>query len=235
MTSLPPKRGAAGVFAVVVIAAIMAGTSLAFFVTERAKLRRPLVTDTAVDKQFSPSCRCRRQVARIAFRLPGAARITVQIVNAAGQPVTTLVRDRLLSSGLKKFEWRGRSARGRVLPDGAYRPQVIFTRQHRRLVLPSPIELDTTRPRLEHYSARIRGRRIALQYVFSEPAQAMLLVDGRLAELKRLSLSAGRLTWAGIFPNGHAAARGPHRILLVGVDLAGNRSRRPRGFIVRLR
>lgn len=239
MTLLPPRRAASGLLAVALsvalVAAILAGTSLAFFVTERAKLRHALVTDTAVDKRFSPSCRCPKQVARIAFRLPNEARITVQIVNAAGKPVTSFVRDRLLSAGLKRFQWRGRTGLGRLLPDGTYRPQVIFVLLHRRLVLPSPIELDTTAPRLEHYSGHAFGRRMFFRYVFSEPAQALLLVDGRLAELTHSSQAAGRLNWAGVFPGGRRAARGPHRVVLVGIDLAGNRSRKSRGFVLQLR
>jgi len=235
LRGLPHELRAPRILPVALVGAILAGTAVAFVLTEQAKLRHALVTDTRVDKQFSPSCHCRQDVARIAFRLPRPDRITLQLVNSVGQPVTQLVHNRLLSAGFKRFRWNGRNAHGTVLPNGAYRPEVIFALLHRTIVLPSPIKLDTTPPRLEHASIHVVGRRLLVQYLFDKPAQALLLIDGHLAELTRSSVLAGRLEWAETFPNGRHAARGRHRILLAGIDLAGNRSHPSGATVVHLR
>ena len=189
----PPRRRALRVLSAALVGAIVLGTALAFVLTEGAKLRQGPIAGARVDKHFSPSCRCPQDVAHIAFRLLRRRRITFQIVDAAGRPVTTFVHDRLLSAGLKRFVWRGRSALGRVLANGVYRPEVIFAALHRTLVLPNPIQLDTTPPRLEHKSARAGGRRLLLQYVYDEPAHALVLVDGKRAELTRSSIPSGQL------------------------------------------
>lgn len=221
---LPPRR-IPQLLSVIVIALIFVGTAFAFFVTEHAKLRRPLLTDTHVDKQFSPTCRCRQRVDRIAFRLPHRDRITFQIVNAQGRSVTTVVHDRSLPAGLKRFTWSGRDASGRPLPNGVYRPQVLFVALHRRLVLPSSIEIDTTPPRLRRFSIHSFRRRLFAQYAFDQPVQALLFVDGRLAEHTRFPLAFGRVSWAEVFADGRRLAPGRHRIMLAGIDLSGNRSR----------
>jgi len=230
----PQRRLTARVLSAALVGAIVLGTALAFVLTESAKLHQALLAGTRVDKQFSPSCRCAQDVARIAFRLLRRGRVTFQIVNAAGRPVTTLVHDRLLSGGLKRFDWRGRTARGRVLPNGDYRPEVTFDLLHRTLLLPSPIYLDTKPPRLEQDSAHAVGHDVLVRYVFNEPAHALLLVDGRRAEFTRSSIPSGRLEWSGTFPNGRDAARGRHRISVAGVDLAGNRSAPSRAIVLRV-
>jgi biotin carboxylase len=132
----PRRRRVSRVLSVALAGAILLGAALALFLGEGAKLQQSLIAGTRVDKQFSPSCRCPQDVARIAFRLLRRRRVTFQIVNAAGRPVTTLVHDRVLSGGVKRFDWRGRNARGRVLPNGDYRPEVIFDQLHRTVVLP---------------------------------------------------------------------------------------------------
>jgi len=124
------------------VGAIVLGTAFALVLTKGATLQHALITGTRVSSQFSPSCHCSQDVARIAFRVLRPGRVTVEVVNAAGRPVTTLVHDRLLSGGLQHFVWRGRNALGRVLPTGAYRPEVIFDALHRTLLLRSTIELE---------------------------------------------------------------------------------------------
>jgi flagellar hook assembly protein FlgD len=104
-------------------------------------LRGALIGKTHVSKTFSPSCHCPTDVARIAFRLLQRDPVTFRIVNASGRTVATLVHDRLLVPGQERFEWRGRNARGRVLPNGDYRPEVVFDSLHRTLVLDGPIDL----------------------------------------------------------------------------------------------
>jgi hypothetical protein len=158
----------------------------------------------------------------------------LDVVNSTGHPVATLVDDRMLSPGMQRFAWRGRNALGRVFPNGDYRPEVILDAQHRRLLLARSIELDTTPPRLVRDSARADGRGLLVRYRFDEPAHALLLVDGRRAELTRSASPSGRLNWNGTFADGRHARRGRLRVSVAGIDLAGNRSAPSRAIDVRL-
>jgi biotin carboxylase len=141
----PRRRRVAGALSVALAGAIVLGGALAFVLTDGGKLHQALIAGTRVDRSLSPACRCPNDVARIAFRLARPDRVTFRIVNAAGRPVTTFVHDRMLPGGMERFVWRGRNARGRVLPNGDYRPEVTFYVPHETLVLPS-VDLDTQQP-----------------------------------------------------------------------------------------
>lgn len=121
-------------------ATIVAG-AVAFLAMTGSSLRHTLIDGTRVSRELSPTCRCPNDVARIAFHLLRAEPVTFRIVNAAGQTVATLARDRLLGAGEEHFAWRGRNAHGRVLPRGDYRPELVFSGLHRTIVLPGPIDL----------------------------------------------------------------------------------------------
>jgi biotin carboxylase len=213
--------------------AVVLGAALSFVFTDGAKPVRALITGTRVSGRLSPFCNCPHDVARIAFRLVRPGNVTLDVVNSAGRPVATLVDDRLLQGGVQRFAWRGRNAFGEVLPNGDYRPEVIFDALKRRLVLARSIVLDTTPPELEQHSARSAGGRLVVRYRFDEPAHALLLVDGRLARISRSSEPAGRLAWNGVFPGGRRVPHGPLRVALAGVDLAGNRSTASRAIDVK--
>ena len=213
--------------------AVVLGAALSFVFTDGAKPVRALITGTRVSGRLSPFCNCPHDVARIAFRLVRPGNVTLDVVNSAGRPVARLVDDRLLPGGVQRFAWRGRNAFGEVLPNGDYRPEVIFDALKRRLVLARSIVLDTTPPQLEQHSARAAGGRLLVRYRFDEPAHALLLVDGRLARISRSSEPAGRLAWNGVFPSGRRVPHGPLRVAVVGVDLAGNRSTASRAIDVK--
>jgi biotin carboxylase len=213
--------------------AVVLGAALSFVFTDGARPVRALITGTRVSGRLSPLCNCPHDVARIAFRLAGPGNVTLDVVNSAGRRVATLVDDRLLSGGAQRFAWRGRNAFGEVLPNGDYRPELIFGALKRRLVLARSIVLDTTPPQLEQHSARAADGRLVVRYRFDEPAHALLLVDGRLARISRSSEPAGRLAWNGVFPGGGRVARGALRVTVVGVDLAGNRSEASRAIDVK--
>jgi len=137
----PPRRRR---YLVGSLAAIVLGTALVFALNTGPKLNRALIASERVDSQVSPTCRCPRDLAHIAFRLLHPGRVTLELVNRAGRPVATVVRDRLLSGGLKRFVWRGRDAFGQVLPTGAYRPEVVFDALHRSQLFPRSIQVDRT-------------------------------------------------------------------------------------------
>jgi hypothetical protein len=123
------------------VGAALAACAIAVVSTMGSNVRQGLLGGSRVSKELSPACHCPHDVARIAFRLLRAEPVTFRIVNASGRTVATLVRDRMLAPGEEQLAWRGRNARGAVLPSGDYRPEVVFDTLHRTLVLPGSIDL----------------------------------------------------------------------------------------------
>jgi hypothetical protein len=195
--------------------------------------QQALLLGARVNRTFSPVCRCSTDVAHVSFRLADATKITVQMINSVGKPVATFLRDRSETAGLKRFVWSGLASTGRALPNGSYVPEVVFPMLHRTLRLPGRIRLDTQPPRVLRFAVRAGERHLLVRYVFDGPAHAELVVDGLRATSSRLARASGVLSWSERWPDGRRLAPGHHRIAIVGIDAAGNRSR-PRGEILRI-
>jgi len=134
------------------IAAALAGLagSLAYLLPgdPTSAVRQTILASASADKQLLPFCHCRADVAAFSFRVVDGGRLTVQVVNAAGRPVDTLLRDTVVHPGWKRFVWSGRSTLGRIVPDGVYQPQVSLPAQHRAIRLPSRITIDRDHSRV---------------------------------------------------------------------------------------
>jgi hypothetical protein len=200
--------------ALVTLAAVVVATGTALVVTDDAKLQRPLVSGTRVDKLFAPVCACRQDVAHLQFRLTQRARVTIGMSTQSGRTVTTFVRDRMLGPGLVRLAWSGRRRGGQPLADGTYFPQVDFVSIHRLLRLPSPIRIDDRRPRIVRVSVDATGRALLIRYTFDMPAHAALFAARRRVIFTRFASRSGSMTWRG-----SSAGLG-----IQAVDLAGNRS-----------
>ena len=210
---------------------LLGATAAAFAVTERLKLERSPITGTRVDRVFSPVCECARDVAVISFVLRRSETVTVDLLDAAGESVRTLVRDRDEPRGRASYTWDGRDDADLVVPEGRYRPRVRLEDHGRTIVLPNPISVDTTAPqiRIRSLSPRVfspdgdgRRDRVITTYEIDEPARAMLLVDGTRRVLGRFYETEGRLEWHGQVA-GRPARPGVYRIRLRATDRAGNR------------
>jgi hypothetical protein len=215
------------------VVALLGATAAAFAVTEGLKLEPSPVRGTEVDKVFSPVCGCPTHVAHIRFRLRKTDRLTLVIVDGSGHVVRTLVDGRRFSRGRHGFTWNGRDDAGRVVPDGSYRPRVHLGKEHRTILLPNPIAVDTKPPAA---ALTIRRREVTpgkaklkAAYRLSEPAHPQLLVDGRVIVRGRFPRPIGTLEWYG---TGFRA--GSYRVSLRAVDLAGNRGPATRPITVRV-
>jgi biotin carboxylase len=129
----------AGLVGAVGIAAIAAALILA----DGPSTASSLVQAGAVTAKFSPVCRCRLDVAHIAFRVLRRARLTVEIVSSAGRPVDTLLRDVSVSPGWEHLSWNGRDTAGAVSPIGRYRALLDFVSLHREIALPQAVLLSS--------------------------------------------------------------------------------------------
>ncbi len=226
-----------------IVLALLGATAAAFAVTERLKLERSPITGTRVDRVFSPVCECARNVAVISFVLRKPGTVTVDVLDSSGRSVRTLVRNRDEAKGRVSYTWDGRNGGERVVPEGRYRPRVQLEEHGRTIVLPNPIRVDTTAPkiRLVRVFPRVfspdgdgRRDRITATYKLDERARAMMLVDGRRRALSKFQELEGRLVWFGRV-NGGTVRPGTYEIRLRAFDQAGNRSRRTRAVAVRAR
>ena len=110
-------------------------------------------------------------------------------------------------------------------------------------MLPNPIRLDTAPPRVFVVSTGPRtispdgdghGDRIVVRYRLSQPAQAMLLVNGVRRVLARSAQVAGELRWYGQ-AHGRPLKVGTYGLTVVAKDPAGNRSAPVSAGTVRIR
>lgn len=225
------------------VLALLAGSAVAFAVSEGLKLQTRPITPTEITKVFSPVCNCPTAKATIKLRLLRRDRITLTIVDSNGKRVRTLVDHRRFNHGLHHFTWDGKDDAGKTLHSGSYRPKVDFAGIHRTFVLPNPIQIDVTPPRLEVASVAPRvfspdgdGRSdaISVRYRVSEHAHVLLLANGRQRVRTLFGPLQGSLTWNGS-SRGRKLAPRPYTLTLVAVDPAGNRSAPARAGTVRLR
>jgi hypothetical protein len=225
--SSTPNRAARALTAVVV-SALLGGTAAALALTEQLKLERSPVLRTHVDKLLGPRCRCDAALISIDFTLRKADRLTVEIVDGDGQVVRTLLSSRPRRAGFQHFTWNGRDSSGHVAASGTYKPRLRLAREHRTILMPNPIRLDATVPRISLVSLRprvfspdgdLRRDIIYIRYRASEPARALLYVNGAPPlELKRYA-ETGLFRWRG-----RGLPAGRYRLALRARDLAGNLS-----------
>ena len=221
--------------------AVLIATAVAFVVAESLKLEKSPLTGTRVDEVFSPVCACETDRARMSFRLRREDSVVAQIIGPTGV-VRTLARGRPVPAGRVSFAWDGRDDRGRLLPDGVYRPRVELEDFGRTYDLPNEIHLDTKAPAITVVRAGPRaispdrdGRaeRLTVRYRLSEPATAALYVDG----VRRVLHSGVPLTQKLVW-NGRVDGRpdfGRHRVAVGARDLAGNIARLPLATSLRIR
>jgi hypothetical protein len=212
---------------------LLGGTAAAFAVTEHLKLVRSPISRTQVDKVFSPTCGCPTRTASIAFRLRRGDRVTVGIQGDDGV-VRTIVRDERVRPGNFDVSWDGRGDGGKVQPDGVYMPRVHLSHEHRTIVLPNPIRIDTEAPhvsvlgwiprrRVLTPDKNFRHERLEVRYRVSEPAHVILYVGGKRRYRSRSQQVTGTARWFGRV-NGRGVRAGSYRVTLSARDLAGNLS-----------
>lgn len=215
-----------------IVLALLGATAAAFAFTERVKLERSPITGTKVDRVFSPVCECTRNVAVISFVLRRRGTVTVDMLDTGGKRVRRLVRNREELKGRVSYTWDGRNDLERIVEEGVYRPRVELEERGRTIVLPNPIRVDVSAPRIrllralpQVFSPDGDGRRdrVTARYETDESARAMMLVDGSRRVLSKFRSTEGQLLWFGRV-NGRPVRPGTYEIRLRAFDRAGNRS-----------
>ncbi len=215
------------------VLAVLAGSAAAFAVSEGLKVQKSAITGTHVDKAFSPVCDCATARATIAFRLTRPEKLTIGVVDSAGRVVRTLVRGHEFSRGKHHFTWNGRDDDGAIVAEGPYRPRIRIAGSGRTLVLPNPIQVDVTAPRISAVAVRPssfspdgdgRADVVRVSYRISEHAHAVLSVNGTQRVRTRFQPIRGQVVWYGKV-SGKALPPGRYRFGLAAVDRAGNSSK----------
>ena len=226
------------------VAALLAATALAFVYTESLKLTpSPILGTNVLPKVISPVCDCETDSVVIAFRLRQGDVLGVEMIDKGGKVVRHLVRREKHLRGPVSFVWNGRNDARAVVSEGSYRPRVELRRQHRTIVLPNPVRVDTTPPKLAltRLTPRVfspdgdsRSDRVVAGYRVDEPAQVALYVDGDRAVLKKGRKTQGTIDWLGL-EAGKPLPRGLYGVRLGAVDIAGNEGLQTRSKVVVIR
>lgn len=207
---------------------LLAGTAVAFVVTEDLKLETDPIARPRITPSFSPVCRCEQQTARIGFRLRREDRLTLEIADEGGGIVRTILREARFGPGDHEFGWDGRDGQGAIVKEGPYRARVELEALDRVIEFPKPIVVDTTpakiavvrvRPLVISPDGDRRSDATIVRYRVDERAQALVLVNGR-REVKTKLRGSGAVIWS---PRGRR--RGVYELALSALDAAGNRSR----------
>ena len=223
---------------------LLAATAAAFGVVERLKLERSPVTAPRFDRLLSPTCGCKRSLARLALTLRRPDRVDAAIVDGAGEYVRSLTRDAERPRGVATFAWDGRNDAGEAVRDGLYRLRIALERSDRTILIPTPIRVDGTPPAIRLVSFRPHvispdgdGRKDRVRFVYraSERSYPMVVVRGIYA-VRGMFRPAGRghVPWRGRLFRRPVRA-GSYRVSLRAVDGAGNRSRPTPSVAVRVR
>jgi hypothetical protein len=228
----------------VLVLVLLAGTTVAFVLTEELKLERSPIVRPRFDLVFSPTCACRRETARLMLRLRRANTIDAVIVDDDGEPVRSLETEVRHEPGRLVYAWDGRSDGGSVVPDGRYRLRLHFARERRTILVPNVVRVDTQPPEVELVNVAPRGlspdgdgRRdsATIELTTSERAAPLLLVDGVLAVRGReQAAGTGELVWPGTSGDGPLGP-GRYALGLQARDRAGNVASARQVVAVRIR
>jgi hypothetical protein len=233
----------ARVASTLLVLALLAGTAVAFAVTETLKTQPTPILGTQVDKVFSPACRCADPVANISFRVRKRERVSTVIVDGDGDAVRGLGEESARTGQTVEFVWDGLTDEGGIVPDGTYKARVHLEGSRRTILLPNEIRLDATPPKLQLVSVRPQtfspdgdGRRdrIVVTYRASEPVHAQLFVNGRRRVKSKFLRDEGTLEWYGKIRK-RSVAPGPYRISVAGIDRPGNTSDRTGEYFAHVR
>jgi flagellar hook assembly protein FlgD len=209
---------------------LLVATAAAFAITERLKLVKSPIYGTRISTVFSPVCGCARGKALIRIKLRHGDRVTVSILDRNLEPLRTLASGQRVPRGKSVFRWEGLTDFGDRAPDGTYRVQVHLQNQHRTILLPNRIRLDTSPPKVTDARPNhvqfspdgdARSDSVSIHYALSEPAYVVAYVNDRRIARTKSHKTAGAFSWYGTI-DGAVLPKGTYTIEVGAVDQAGN-------------
>jgi flagellar hook capping protein FlgD len=224
-----------------VLVGLLVATAAAFAITERLKLTKSPITGTKVVRGYvSPRAHTTAAV-NVRFRRKDITTVTIE--DSHGREVDTLAYRVAVPRGRRTFTWNGRTDDGRPAADGTYRMQIHLASQHRTILLPNPLVLDTKPPEVLDAGAVRRAfspdgdhqsDTVTIHYKVSEDAHALVFVDGHRIIRGRSHLTKAKVAWGGK-ANGRLLPPGTYTLVVNAVDLAGNHAAETKRVTVDLR
>jgi hypothetical protein len=224
-----------------VLVGLLAATAAAFAVTERLKLTKSPITGTKVVRTYlSPAA---HTSAAVQVRFRRADVVTATIQDSGRHEVDTLAAGTLMPRGRHTFTWNGRTDVGGAARDGTYRLEIHLARQHRTILLPNALVLETTRPAvLAAGSVRPdfspdgdhQSDTVTIHYKLSEDAHPLVYVNGHRIIRGRSSQQKNKVSWGGKV-DGKLLPPGTYVLSVGAVDLAGNAAVKMQHVAVTLR
>ena len=138
--------------ATVLVGVLIAASAVAFLRAEHLKLERSPVAKPSIQKFFSATCLAGTRHcspahrAALSFAIRRPATVALAIVDGDGNVVRTLSGPVAHPKGLIRTSWDGRTASGRLAPDGDYHLRVELRSLDRTITIPNPVVLDDTPP-----------------------------------------------------------------------------------------
>jgi hypothetical protein len=213
-----------------VLVGLLVATAAAFAITERLKLTKSPITGTKIVRGFvSPRAHTTAAV-RVRFRR--ADRVTATILDSHRHYVDTLAYRLPVRRGYGMFVWNGLTDVRKTPGDGTYRLEIHFANQHRTILLPNPIVLDTRPPAVLDAGAVRRAfspdgdhqfDTVTIHYRLSEDAHVLVSLDGHRIIRGRSSKPKNKVSWNGMV-DGRLLPQGTYTLVVSAVDLAGNRA-----------
>jgi hypothetical protein len=193
----------------ILVLVLLTATATAFVVTQHLKLEPSPISQTHVDKVFSPVCNCTTAAAHIDFAIRRADHLRIWVRTPSGPAV---LADREFPRGMVHVAWDGHG-----VPDGVYYAVVHMQRAQRTIDLPNPIRVDTKPPTIALAKVQRDGAKTTFLYRISEAGHALLYVNGRRRVRTYSTLRHGRLPY-------YKPLSAQTQLALRARDLAGNLS-----------
>ncbi len=220
---------------------LLAGTAVAFAVTQALKNERSPIVPIRFDRVVGPS----GAPADLLLRLRDADRLTATIVDRDDDTVRRLVSDEFHRAGRVQLEWDGRSDDGVVAPEGVYRLRVRRENARQTIEVPIDVRVDATAPKVVGVTAAPtvfspdgdgRADRVIVRYESSEKGPPVLRANGVLVQ-RGMPRARGKaaLQWFGEMGGGRRLRPGRYELTVRVEDTAGNVSAPSRPVQVRLR
>jgi len=210
-----------------VIVCLIVAAGAAFARAEQLKLIRSPIAAPLITRSFSPVCtpgpRCHTHVASIRFHLRKPDRVAIAIVDRSGNTVRALTPAAGVAhaKGPVSAVWNGDSSSGVRAPDGHYRVRVVLEPGGRTFILPEPLILDTTPPRVR--LTVVPGSPV-IPYKTSEQAAVYGLYKPVGSANAHSRVFPGRR--GAIHAHPAKLRKGiTYRVTVFAIDQAGNRSR----------
>ncbi len=169
----------------VVLLGLLIATAAAFAITERLKLEQSPVYGTQISQYLSSTCGCARGRAKILIKLRHRDAVTLTIRDPRRGLVDTLASGLAARRGVNVFYWNGRTERAGHARDGTYYVEVHLAQQHRTLLLPNRILLDTVPPEIDSATPErpafspdgdTQADAVTIRYALSQPAFVLVVL-----------------------------------------------------------